>query len=76
MSKTQTDEDECNHGYNCDINAMCTNIEGGFACKCNEGWFGDGVNCTGILHSFNFYIHESTQSVNKTLMEIHFLLKQ
>ena len=47
-----TDEDECQgdgSGHNCDINAVCTNTEGGFTCECKEGWSGDGVSCTGIV---------------------------
>ena len=35
---------------NCDINAVCTNIEGGFMCECKDGWNGDGVSCTGIYY--------------------------
>ena len=44
------DNDECNgegSGHNCDMNAVCTNTEGGFTCECKDGWAGDGVTCTG-----------------------------
>ena len=43
-----TDYNECNDegsGHNCDINAACTNTDGGFTCECNDGWGGDGVSC-------------------------------
>ena len=33
---------------NCDSNAVCTNIAGGYTCTCNLGLSGNGVNCTGI----------------------------
>jgi len=43
------DEDECILGtHTCDDNAACTNIPGGFTCKCNQGYSGDGMTCTGI----------------------------
>ena len=47
---TDTDEDECSGegaDYNCEINAVCTNTDGGFMCECKDGWSGDGVTCTG-----------------------------
>lgn len=31
----------------CDLNAVCTNVFGSFKCKCNAGFIGDGLNCTG-----------------------------
>ena len=42
--------DECanNTKNNCDENATCTDTDRSFTCACNEGWTGDGVNCTGI----------------------------
>ena len=45
-----TDNDECTgegSGHDCDVNAACTNTDGGFTCECNGGWSGDGVTCTG-----------------------------
>ena len=48
------DKDECASGtHNCDKNAACLNIDGGFTCTCNEGYSGDGVNCTGITINYH-----------------------
>ena len=33
---------------NCDVNANCTDTDGSFICTCNQGYEGDGVNCTGM----------------------------
>ena len=47
------DLDECNSpiGHACDPNALCTNTEGSYVCRCIRGFKGDGRNCTG---KFNF----------------------
>jgi hypothetical protein len=36
--------------HNCDVNANCTNTEGGFECDCNDGYEGEGSegNCIDI----------------------------
>ena len=44
-----SDVDECmmnvgNHA--CDENAICTNTDGSYTCKCHIGYAGDGYNCT------------------------------
>ena len=46
------DIDECtsNNGA-CDDLADCSNTEGGFTCTCQDGYTGDGFNCTGKLNS-------------------------
>ena len=42
-----SDVDECeNETHNCDQNATCTDTDGSFNCTCNDGYVGDGVNCT------------------------------
>ena len=42
-----SDVDECeNETHNCDQNATCTDTDGSFSCTCNDGYVGDGVNCT------------------------------
>ena len=41
-----TDIDECLEGnHNCSQYADCENIHGGFNCKCNSGYEGDGMTC-------------------------------
>lgn len=42
------DFDECkDHQDNCGQHATCDNTAGSFACKCNDGFDGDGVTCEG-----------------------------
>lgn len=43
------DIDECDDidDNNCHQNATCTNSVGSFSCSCNDGFIGDGINCTG-----------------------------
>ena len=41
------DIDECQQ-KRCGTNATCTNTEGSFRCSCNDGYYGDGYNCTGV----------------------------
>ena len=43
------DIDECQDGNNsCDINAECSNTDGGYYCTCQHGYYGNGTICTGI----------------------------
>lgn len=43
------DYDECadEDQNECDPNALCTNTEGSYVCRCLRGYEGDGRNCTG-----------------------------
>ena len=41
------DVDECATQSPCHHNATCTNTLGSYTCTCNEGYSGDGMNCTG-----------------------------
>ena len=54
------DINECElETYPCHSNASCTDTEGTFNCTCNEGFEGNGFNCTGtkfIIHLHN-YVH-------------------
>jgi len=41
------DIDECELGINnCHENSTCVDVVGSFVCICNNGFDGDGVNCT------------------------------
>ena len=54
--KLFTDINECAspEANDCDPNAECSNTEGSYICSCNEGYTGDGRNCTGtVLHAWN-----------------------
>ena len=44
-----SDIDECVEpgASNCDQNALCTNTEGSYACRCLNGYDGDGKTCQG-----------------------------
>ena len=42
-------------GHNCSEDGYCTDQSNGFTCNCNPGFFGDGVNCTGI-YSLSFLL--------------------
>ena len=40
--------DECERDANlCDKNALCTNTDGSYTCNCNDGYSGNGRNCSG-----------------------------
>ena len=41
------DLDECTTSNDCDRNALCTNTEGSYLCRCIRGYEGDGRTCTG-----------------------------
>ena len=48
-----SDVDECasNLTNDCHQNATCANGVGNYSCTCNNGYSGNGENCTGILNS-------------------------
>ena len=44
-----TDDDECTLNiHHCDPMATCKNTNGSYDCVCNEGFTGDGYDCTDI----------------------------
>lgn len=47
---------ECTDGtHTCDQNADCENTDGSFTCNCQSGYTGDGITCTGMLVTFEFF---------------------
>lgn len=46
------DMDECAkpETNECDSNALCTNSEGSYVCRCIRGYEGDGRTCSGKAH--------------------------
>ena len=43
-----SDIDECvDNSDSCHADAVCTNTKGAYNCTCNNGYEGDGFNCTG-----------------------------
>jgi len=63
------DLNECTLGtHNCHTQATCTNTIGSFTCKCNSGYSGNGVSCTGILYfslsSFFFQIQKPLNNLD------------
>lgn len=52
-----TDLDECRSATinDCDPNALCTNTEGSYVCRCFKGFRGDGKTCTGRVVTLIIY---------------------
>ena len=49
------DIDECSaNSHSCDVNGVCSNNVGSYACACKAGFTGDGNTCTGELFKSNF----------------------
>ena len=49
------DIDECStNSHSCDVNAVCSNNVGSYACSCKAGYTGNGNTCTGEPIEFNF----------------------
>ena len=42
------DIDECTDGtHSCGVYAVCNNTPGSYNCMCKDGFYGDGIKCTG-----------------------------
>ncbi len=48
LSFHDSDINECEESFhNCNVNAECVNLEGSFACECDNGFEGNGIICEG-----------------------------
>lgn len=52
------DIDECQNGA-CHLNAECVNSLGSFNCTCHQGYSGDGVECSGMIHKLMCFYKSS-----------------
>ena len=43
------DINECEGENDCDENAKCFNTDGSYTCTCQQGFIGNGKNCSGIM---------------------------
>ena len=46
---SHSDIDECSSANECHLDATCTNTKGSYNCTCQDGFEGDGKNCTGKI---------------------------
>ena len=54
------DVNECNAGFDsCHINAKCINTDGSYDCDCEQGFTGDGFNCSSKFFSYlkDYFLH-------------------
>ena len=49
------DINECQNDV-CDTNANCTDTDGGFECRCNPGYSGNGSVCRGMPVAHNLAV--------------------
>ncbi|CAH3133175.1 unnamed protein product [Porites lobata] len=64
------DIDECStNSHSCDVNAVCSNTVGSYACACKAGFTGDGFTCTDIdeCASGTHNCHSSLASCTNTV---------
>lgn len=71
------DFDECAtpEANECDLNAMCTNTEGSYVCRCRRGYAGDGRNCTDINECDNAESNECDSNALCTNTEGSFVCR-
>ena len=66
------DIDECSSAQPCEINAFCNNTHGSYNCICEEGYYGDGLSCTGnkLTSSFPWQIHFSKFNLLSAFLQV------
>ena len=58
-----SDVDECSTAkHNCDVNALCSNNDGGYTCTCKAGYNGDGVQCECELRYSNVVVNSTLRA--------------
>lgn len=65
------DVNECEDVNDCHTNALCTNTEGSYVCRCIRGYEGDGKTCTGLcflFHCLTYTFRESNSRDKERLM--------
>ena len=70
---TDLDIDECTNGvHDCHQDADCENTAGSFTCSCEDGFAGDGRQCTGEISLLNILF----PAIDHKILGIVFELKE
>ena len=68
------DIDECSSSsHGCDVNAVCSNVQGSYHCACKAGYSGDGKSCTGEWIKKKKQENLRTPVSRKTIKKTHLL---
>ncbi|XP_068735863.1 EGF-like repeat and discoidin I-like domain-containing protein 3 [Montipora capricornis] len=57
----EKDIDECSSENECHVYATCKNTIGSYNCTCQNGYEGDGTNCTACVFAFDSQLNASSQ---------------